>query len=33
MGKGSTQRPVDKKKFDNNWDRIFGNAKQQKLQT
>ena len=24
-GKGSTQRPVkDKKKFDENWDKIFG---------
>lgn len=23
-GKGSRQRPVDKKKFDENWDRIFG---------
>lgn len=22
-GKGSRQRPVDKKKFDENWDRIF----------
>ena len=23
-GKGSRPRPVDKKKFDENWDRIFG---------
>lgn len=23
-GKGSAQRPVDKKKFDENWERIFG---------
>jgi hypothetical protein len=23
-GKGSTQRPTDKKKFDEGWDRIFG---------
>lgn len=23
-GKGSKPRPVDKKKFDDNWDRIFG---------
>lgn len=23
-GKGSKQRPTDKKKFDDNWDRIFG---------
>ena len=26
-GKGSKQRPVDKKKFDDNWDRIFGKKK------
>ncbi len=24
-GKGSQQRPTDKKKFDQNFDRIFGN--------
>ena len=24
-GKGSKQRPTDKKKFDDNYDRIFGN--------
>jgi len=23
-GKGSSPRPVDKKKFDENWDKIFG---------
>ena len=23
-GKGSKQRPTDKNKFDNNWERIFG---------
>jgi hypothetical protein len=23
-GKGSKQRPTDKKKFDDNWDLIFG---------
>jgi len=23
-GKGSAPRPVDKKKFDDGWDRIFG---------
>jgi hypothetical protein len=26
-GKGSSPRPVDKKKFDEGWDRIFGNKK------
>jgi hypothetical protein len=26
-GKGSKQRPTDKKKFDDNYDRIFGNKK------
>ena len=26
-GKGSKQRPVDKKKFDANWDNIFGKKK------
>jgi len=26
-GKGSALRPMDKKKYNNNWDRIFGNAK------
>jgi len=27
-GKGSKPRPVDKKKFDDNWDRIFGKKKE-----
>ena len=26
-GKGSKQRPTDKSKFDENWERIFGNKK------
>jgi len=26
-GKGSKQRPTDKKKFDENYDRIFGQKK------
>jgi len=26
-GKGSKQRPTDRKKFDKNYDRIFGNKK------
>lgn len=26
-GKGSKQRPTDKKKFDENFDRIFGKPK------
>ena len=26
-GKGSKQRPTDKKKFDEGWDRIFGKKK------
>lgn len=26
-GKGSKQRPTDKKKFDENYDRIFGKPK------
>ena len=25
-GKGSALRPMDKKKYNNNWERIFGNA-------
>ena len=25
-GKGSALRPMDKKKYNDNWDRIFGNA-------
>ena len=28
-GKGSRPRPTDKKKFDENWDRIFGNKKKE----
>lgn len=27
-GKGSQQRPTDKKKFDENYDRIFNNKKE-----
>lgn len=26
-GKGDTYRPVDQKKWDENWDRIFGKKK------
>lgn len=30
-GKGSSQRQTDKKKFEDSWDRIFGNkAKKEK---
>jgi len=29
MSKGSNQRPTDKKKFDDGWDRIFGRQKQE----
>jgi hypothetical protein len=25
MGKGSTRRPVNSKKFEDNWDKIFNN--------
>lgn len=28
-GKGSAPRPVDKKKFDENWDLIFGKKKKE----
>ena len=28
-GKGTALRPMDKKKYNNNWDRIFGNAQDQ----
>ena len=28
-GKGDKYRPVDKQKWDNNWDRIFGNDTRQ----
>jgi len=31
-GKGSKPRPVDKKKFDDGWDRIFG-KKQKTIDT
>jgi len=27
-GKGSKQRPTDKKKYDDNWDMIFGKKKE-----
>ena len=30
MSKGSKQRPTDKKKFDDNYDRIFGNTENHK---
>jgi hypothetical protein len=30
-GKGSKPRPVDKKKFSDNWDAIFGKKKEEKL--
>ena len=26
-GKGDARRPYDNKKYNNNWERIFGNAK------
>lgn len=29
-GKGSSPRPVDKKKFESNWDAIFGNKQSEK---
>lgn len=29
MSKGSKQRPTDKKRFDEGWDRIFGNKKKE----
>lgn len=28
-GKGSKQRPTDKKNYDDGWDRIFGKKKDQ----
>ena len=31
-GKGSRQRNVDKKKFDSNWDEIFGKKGEEKLE-
>jgi hypothetical protein len=30
-GKGSRPRNVDKKKFDDNWDRIFGKKDEKKV--
>ena len=30
-GKGSRPRNVDKKKFDDNWDRIFGKKEEKKV--
>jgi hypothetical protein len=32
-GKGDWKRPVDEKKYSENWDRIFGSSKQQKGRT
>lgn len=29
-GKGDTYRPVDKKKYDRNYDRIFGKGKRRR---
>jgi len=29
-GKGSAQRPTDKKKYESNWDNIFGNKDKDK---
>lgn len=29
-GKGSTTRPTDKKKYEDNWDAIFGKKKEDK---
>lgn len=29
-GKGSSQRKVDKKKFSDNWDKIFGKKEEKK---
>ena len=29
-GKGSNQRPTDKKKYNDNYDKIFGKKKEQK---
>lgn len=28
-GKGARPRPVDREKFDSNWDKIFGKKKEQ----
>tara|TARA_R100000742_G_C4232312_1_gene53623 strand:+ start:163 stop:336 length:174 start_codon:yes stop_codon:yes gene_type:complete len=30
MGKGDNYRPVDKKKYDEEWDRIFGDKKKER---
>lgn len=30
MSKGSKQRPTDKKRYDDGWDRIFGKKKEEK---
>lgn len=30
-GKGSERRPEDKKKFDENWEKIFGKPKKEDL--
>lgn len=30
MGKGSTRRPTDEKKYQDNWDKIFGKKKGKK---
>ena len=30
MSKGDTYRPVDKKKFDKNWERIFKKSRKKK---
>lgn len=32
-GKGSTQRKVDSKKYNENWDKIFGNKKTAETET
>ena len=32
-GKGSSQRPTDKKKYDDNYDKIFGKKKEEKKET
>ncbi len=32
-GKGSSQRPTDKKKYESNWENIFGNKDKEKKDT
>lgn len=32
MSKGSTPRPVDKQKFDENYEQVFGKKKEEKKQ-